>query len=139
MKTLSLLCLSLSLAFLSCKKYDDGPALSLKSKKARVANTWIIQQAYRDGEDVTEDYDEYTLRLDPDGNAELAALYSFGNFSFEFETDGTWSFANNNEELVLNFEDDAADAQYQILKLKSDEMWLRELGGEDELHLITKP
>lgn len=122
----------------SCNKYDDGPAFSLQSKKARVANTWVIAQAYNDGEDVTDSYDEYTLITSKDGNAELKAVYSFGNFTFNYETDGTWKFEDSEKTLVLDFEDNDADRSYQILRLKDDEMWLREEGGEDELHLVSK-
>ena len=125
-------------AFASCNKYEDGPAISLRSKKERIANTWQIEVAYNNGEDVTDQYDEYTLKFTKGGDAELAALYSFGAFSYEYDTDGTWSFGNNAEELDLDYEDDDADASFQILRLAEDELWLREKGGEDELHLMPK-
>ncbi|WP_070137841.1 hypothetical protein [Crocinitomix algicola] len=122
----------------ACKKYEEGPVLTLKTKKERVANTWVIEQAFRNGEDVTDDYDEFTLLTTKDGDASLAALYSFGDFSFEYETDGTWEFQSNKENLELDFDTDAADVTYQILKLEEDNMWVREKGGEDELHLMSK-
>ncbi len=122
----------------ACNKYEDGPKISLASKKSRVENTWKIGQALRNGEDVTSDYDEYTLSLTKDGDAKLAALYTLGNFSYETETDGTWEFKEQKENLFLNFQDDDFDNTYQILKLEKDDMWLREIGGEDELHLVSK-
>ena len=127
-----------ALTFASCKKYEEGPAISLRSKKERVANTWQIEKAYNNGEDVTDEYDEYTVKFTKAGDAELAALYSFGDFSFEYETDGTWAFQNNAEELAVDYENDDADRTYQILKLTEDELWVREKGGEDELHLMPK-
>lgn len=127
-----------TVVLVSCNKYEEGPAVSLASKKARVENTWKIGQALRNGDDVTSDYDEYTLKLTKDGDANLAALYTAGNFSYEAETDGTWEFKSNKENLFLNFQDDDFDQEYQILKLEKDDMWLREIGGEDELHLVTK-
>ena len=122
----------------SCNKYEEGPAVSLRTKKERVSNEWQIENAYRNGEDVTDEYDEYALRLRKDGDAELAALYSSGDFTFEYETQGTWSFEDKKEELNMDFENDEADRRYQILRLKEDELWLREIGGEDELHLMTR-
>lgn len=128
----------LLLVLTGCKKYDEGPAISLKSKKARVANTWIIDKAYSKGVDVTKDYDEFILKTTVDGDATLAALYSIGAFSFEYETNGTWQFENNKENIAFDYKNDAADKTYQILKLEIDNMWLREKGGEDELHLKAK-
>lgn len=119
----------------SCNKYEEGPGVSLRSKTERVSNTWMIDQAFRNGEEVTDEYDEFTLRTTKDGDAELAAIYSAGSFSFEYETDGTWSFKDNKETLELDFENDDADNSYQILRLAEDELWIRENGGEDELHL----
>lgn len=130
--------LAVALTFTSCKKYEDGPAVSLIPKKERVANTWQIEQAWNDGEDVTDNYDQYELQMLTDGDARLVAIYTWGDLTFEYETDGTWNFENNKEEIKLDFEDDDADNTYQILRLKETELWLREKGGEVELHLMPK-
>lgn len=126
----------LVLSVSSCSKYEDGPAISLRTKNERVANTWKIEQAMRNNQDVTADYDQYVLTMTKDGDARLEAIYSSGQFTFQFETDGTWKFDDSKEILILDFENNDADASYQILKLKEDELWIREQGGEDELHLI---
>jgi hypothetical protein len=140
MKITTILTFALSTVFAlsSCNKYEDGPSISLKSKKARVSNEWAIESASRDGEDVTSSYDEFTLQMMDDGDANLAAIYNFGNFSYEYETQGTWMFTDDKNNLKLDFEDDDADQEYQILKLQTNELWIRELGGEDELHLMSK-
>lgn len=119
----------------SCKKYEDGPVVSLRSKKERVANNWKVEKAYDDGEDVTDDFDQYDIDLTKDGDATVVAEYTFGEASFEYETDGTWSFQNNKEEIELDMENDDADKVYQILKLKEKELWVREKGEDLELHL----
>ncbi len=122
----------------SCTKYEEGPAISFRSKKQRVANTWQIDRAYRNGNDVTSDYDQFELQMLHDGDAKLVAIYTFGNFTYEYQTNGTWDFSDNKEDLILDFEDDEADRTYNILRLKEKELWLREVGGEDELHLIPR-
>lgn len=125
------------IGFTSCK-YEEGPAISVRSKKERMANTWKVVKAMDNGEDVTSHYDQYELQMLVDGDASIAAIYTSGNFSFEYESNGTWTFANNKEELMLDFEDDAADNTYQILKLEEKELWLREKGEDTELHLEPK-
>lgn len=122
----------------SCKKYEDGPALSLRSKKERISNTWKIEQAMENGNDVTSSFDQYELQLLNNNRANLAAIYTWNNFTFEYETSGTWDLMNNNEDLKLDFEDDDADNTYQILRLTEDELWLREKGDDLELHLIPR-
>lgn len=136
--TIATIALSTLITFSSCSKYEEGPVLSLKTKKARISNEWVIEKAQRNGEDVTSSYDEFTLEMKTDGDANLAASYTFGSFSFEYETQGTWMFTDNKNNLKLDFEDDEADQEYQILQLKTKELWIREVGGEDELHLMPK-
>lgn len=132
------LAVSLLLVAASCSKYEDGPMVSLRSKKARVANDWTFVKVTDDGEDVTDSYDEFELTLQEDGDASLVAQYDWGDFSFEFETDGTWMLTDNKEVLELDFESDDADEEYQILRLTENELWLREKGGDREFELEGK-
>lgn len=124
-----------SIGLSSCSKYEDGPMVSLRSKKERIANTWKVEKAMDKGSDVTASFEQYKLEMLSDGAASLAALYTLGDLTFEFETKGTWSLQNSNEDLQLDFENNAADKTYEILRLKEKELWLREKGGSLELHL----
>ncbi|MEX1132953.1 MAG: DUF5004 domain-containing protein [Flavobacteriales bacterium] len=124
-----------TIALSSCSKYEDGPAISLRSKTERLSNNWQVEKAYDNGSDVTSSFDQYRLEMLSGGSAALAALYSIGDLNFEFETTGTWELVNSNEDLRLDLENDAADRTYEILRLKEDELWVREKGGSLELHL----
>ncbi|MBP6311779.1 MAG: hypothetical protein KA408_05885 [Flavobacteriales bacterium] len=135
---LALFSLILLLAVTACKKYDDGPAISLTSRTERVANTWVIDQATADGNNVTSDFDNYVLTLTSDGDATLLATYTVFGADFTFDTNGTWNFQNSDEELVMDFENDAADGTYQIRRLTETQLWLRQVGDDLELHLKTQ-
>ncbi|HQV52864.1 MAG: hypothetical protein IPI00_15500 [Flavobacteriales bacterium] len=137
-RTTLLLAFTVTLLATSCKKYDDGPMFSLRSKTERISNTWRVDKATNGGNDVTSSFDQYELQLLSNGDATLAALYSLGSLSFEFETTGTWSFEDSKEDLRLDFENDAADRTYEILRLKEDELWLQDNGGGLELHLVSR-
>ena len=137
-RTTLLLAFTVTLLATSCKKYDDGPMFSLRSKTERISNTWRVDKASNGGNDVTSSFDQYELQLLSNGDATLAALYSLGSLSFEFETTGTWSFEDSKEDLRLDFENDAADRTYEILRLKEDELWLQDNGGGLELHLVSR-
>lgn len=127
-----------TIAFTSCNKYEEGPIVSLQSKKARVSNTWIVAEATDEGEDVTIQYDRFELYMSKDGDATLEADYQLGDIMVTTYTDGTWSFSENKEDLILDYEDDDADVAYQILKLTSKELWLRVKGDDLELQLESK-
>ncbi len=130
--------LAATLLSTGCKKYEDGPAFSLRSKKERIANTWRVEQALNGSQDVTSDFDQYELQMLTSGNATLSALYVLGEASFELQTNGTWSLENSKEDLVLDFENNDADETYEILRLKEDELWLRTMDNGLELHLIPR-
>jgi hypothetical protein len=112
----------------ACGKYEEGPSLSLRSKKARVANEWAIAYAYKfdDMKDKTTDYINETWEFKKDGD-----------FT-ERESDivdkaGTWDFMSDKEEIVISFPTKVK--KYKILRLKENEMWLKD--HEEELHLVT--
>ncbi len=130
--------LAATLLSTGCKKYEDGPAFSLRSKKERIANTWRVEQALNGSQDVTSNFDQYELQMLTSGNATLSALYTLGDLSFELQTNGTWSLENSNEDLRLDYENNDADETYKILRLKEDELWLRTMDNGLELHLIPR-
>ncbi|MBK8340913.1 MAG: hypothetical protein IPK99_13355 [Flavobacteriales bacterium] len=112
--TRTLLVLTACIALAGCKKYDDGPAFSLRSREERVANNWRVEQATDGGNDVTSAFSVYELRMTRDRDATLLASYTLGALTLDFQTSGTWDFENNSEDLRLDFENNAADATYQI-------------------------
>jgi len=136
-KSLTLMCaLTLSIVLgSSCQKYEEGPAVSLKTRKERVANTWAVEKAYRDGKDVTTDYGQYELQMLTSGFAKLVAVYHMEGIQYEYETEGTWKLENKDDDLRLDFGDNRADRTFTILRLKEDQLWLREKGGSEEIRL----
>ena len=135
MKTFKTLAFALiaAISFSSCQKYPDGPAISFITKLERVSNDWEVKEARRGGENVTDDYDEYSLYINKDYSARLEATYSFNDATFIYQTDGTWEFNNDKEELYFDFEDDDADGFYYILKLERDELWIEDKDDGTEL------
>jgi len=121
-----------------CKKYDEGPLINLTPRNERVANTWVIEEATADGDDVTADFDNYVLTLTTGGDATLLATYTVFGTDFTYDTNGTWAFQNDDEELVLDFEDNAADGTYQIRRLTESQLWLHKVGDDLELHLKSQ-
>ena len=124
----------------SCSPYEEGPAISLRSKTERVANTWRVNYAVEaDGDDQTSDYEEDRFILDKDGNV----TYTFEIAGTVFTATGTWAFTNDDENIRIQTSFDFlglpvdSDETYEILKLKETEVWIRDIDDDQiELHFV---
>ncbi|MFB6257897.1 MAG: hypothetical protein ABEH38_04325 [Flavobacteriales bacterium] len=122
--TLSLLILFVvSLTMTSCK-YEEGPFISLRSKKERVANTWKYKKIIRDnGDEITGDNlpdTELTFTKD-------------GDYKVNGNEQGNWEFGPDKEKLILKDENGNDQGEADILKLKEKELWIKNEQG-DEYH-----
>ncbi len=133
-----ILAVIMSFSFVGCNKYPDGPAVSLRTKTERVANSWKVAQALENGNDVTSDYNQFDLDLSKKGEAKLSANFTVFGADYQYTTSGSWSFVNTKESISFDFENDDADGVYTILKLKEDEMWLKRNGDNVELHFVSR-
>lgn len=111
----------------ACGKYEEGPGFSLRSKKARVANEWKVDYAYdlEDQQETTLDFTGETWEFTKDGEF-------FGKENSELDDAGTWEFISDKEEIIISFPTKVE--RYTILRLKENEMWLKD--HEEELHLV---
>ena len=132
MKTIKLTTLLLALALVfgstSCKKYEDGPGLSLRTKTARVAGDWEVEKYISaDGTEDT-DSDNTTYSFDKDGSGTISASESGNSFSIPF----TWEFTSNKEKIKLttNFMGTTETDEATILRLTNKEMWIKDSDGD---------
>lgn len=130
LKNISILVLALILItpFAGCKKYDEGPAFSLRTKKARVANEWKIDHAFEisSGAVTTQDYFNETWEFTKEGEF-------FERKNGVIDKSGTWDFISDKEAIQVN-KVGANSKIFTILKLKNKEMWLRD--SDEEYHLV---
>ena len=105
----------------SCNKYENGPGLSLRTKKARLANTWELTESIDGNTDISEYTKGITLTIDKDGN------FSFGGKTpqgAQAEGEGTWEFSSDKTTLILTETGATIPDKWVITKLKNDELWL---------------
>ncbi len=128
---LLLACMALP-ALQGCKKYPDGPALSLRTRTARVANTWKVDNYKINGNDYTSLVSGYTETFSKEG----AYSYSWGNTAGT----GTWAFQNEDQEIRLTGVSNQDSYTLVILKLEEKEFWYYYMDGNDknEFHMIQK-
>lgn len=111
----------------SCKKYEEGPALSFRSKADRVINVWDVKYALEDGKDKTFLYKDLTLDFMEDGRFVLSNLDEMDSV---YTNKGFWDLVNDKEDIRLLFNDPPIPNDritYDILRLKEDEFWIREV------------
>ena len=141
MKKLLLLVLPIALVFPACNKYEDGPALSLLTKKERLCNTWIIHSAYKNDVDQTSDFNAafagYTLTIKKDETYTLS--YRPFNVS-EYSESGTWNFNDKKTTVTFNKSGSSDATTWTILRLKQKELWAEYTDSGDvyEVHLVEK-
>ena len=111
--------ISIALSFTSCK-YEEGPGISLRSKKARVAGSWKLDKTFTNGAEqtVSETEKNTTLELTKDGGLSIKANGS--------SITGSWDFGDKKEtlEFKYNFFGNETVTKSKIIKLKNKDMWL---------------
>lgn len=82
----------------SCKKYDESPVLSLKTKTKRLSREWQIQDYYRNGNMETSQLLITNYLESYNKNGSHTRIYIDKNENRVSET-GQWKFDNNKEEI----------------------------------------
>ena len=122
----------------SCSKYEEGPGISFRSKKKRLANSWRIESVTVNGvERATE----------PLYAKQKHYIYESGSYVINIidpitlqaeDVQGDWKLYDNDKKLSVNRKNynGVADSleDYQILKLKEKSLWLRSLDNTIEYH-----
>lgn len=119
MKNYLLIILSI-LAFTGCRKYEEGPGLSLRSKKERVSNVWKIEKYFMNDEDRTAQIDSmyltYTLRKDGSYQELMSHMHMY------YIEDGKWSFIEDKSAIEIYRTNDTMT--WHIKKLEEDALWV---------------
>jgi len=135
-KKLLLIIVALVFTFAGCKKYEDGPTISLLPKKWRVDNTWKIDKVLENGQDVTSAYNAilpgYTMEMKKDNT--YTDNYTGGSAST-----GKWAFDSKKESITMTPDGGSSATTLKILKLKNSEMWLtdNDPNTPTEIHYVS--
>lgn len=139
---LLLLIIGLSM-FSACKKYEDNPYIfSLRTKEARVVNSWKYELVLRNGLDVTTgvvtdseneitiDYNKSSIGFDDEGR--FATWIHFNEVDTLtgknlVQYDGSWEFQSDKEQLLLTYDNPApptGDSEvWNLTRLQHRQLW----------------
>lgn len=112
----------------SCGKYEEGPKISFASKKSRMVNTWKEEKSIDGSTGI-----EYPCT----SNCEVLELKKDGTYSVNGTSlsGTTWQFSSDKEK--LEFVWGSVTTSSIILRLKSNELWLKDVSSNDEVHYVS--
>lgn len=129
----------------ACNKYEDGPLISLRSKKARVVNVWSANLIAANDKEITDTYKVYTLDFRKDNTFTWETSMSEDSTQINV-LEGTWDFGGLKQELVLTSEAgpgsvfDEKLLYLDILQLKEKSLWVNFISSEgDRMYVRFSP
>mgnify|MGYP001951702059 CR=1 FL=1 len=119
-KQLLVLILPVIMLTSSCKKYEDGPGVSFKSKKARLTGIWQVIDI-NGNSNITIQAFEF--------NANKNYSHSFRTLSGTDERSGSWDWEDKKKSLTIT--SDGTRKELKILRLTGKEFWFEEEDGDE--------
>jgi hypothetical protein len=137
--SLSLLCTLL--AGSGCKKYEDGPYLSFKSREERISNTWKVGKVLKNEEEITPlvNTDLPNLKWTFSTNGEATRSVDVNGTTVTVA--GQWALQSDDEEIriVIDSQLYSEDTVWVIIKLMEDEFWVRYAINKDSYEVHFTP
>lgn len=100
---------TIALSIASCKKYDEGPMVSIWPRKERIANKWQFTAVTINSKDTTRIFNDHVVEYTDKGTA----IYQIGNKKYF----GNWQLNNGGTDLDVSY-DSLGRMSYRILMLK---------------------
>ena len=116
--------------FQSCSKYDDGPAFSLRTKKARLVGEWEVVKV--SGQSSNQYFGvgyTYNFEFETDGDFEISVDYSSGGQSYSYSYSGEWEWEDGKETVEITI--DGSVEEFEIKQLTNKEMILEDGSNQD--------
>jgi hypothetical protein len=123
---ITVLALVASNCLFSCK-YEEGPNLSLRTKKARLSGTWNVDKITEDDGNIITPTSNYSLtyEFDKDGTGS----YELEVLGIKNETKLEWEFVDQKKKLKIDYADGNTITPL-ILRLTNDEFIVKTLEGD---------
>lgn len=132
-----------AMIFSSCGKYEEGPAVSLLTKKARITGSWTISETTIGG--VVQDDQGWvsTITMEKDGTGTYAFTGEYGGMTISTTSNLEWEFDDTKESLRIRVADedgvfyDNDWEESEIIKLTNSECWLQDTETYSGADVIT--
>ena len=117
-----------SVVLSSCGKYEEGPKISLASKKGRLTRSWTVEKWIdgKSGKEVACTSNCSVMELKKDGTIMINGTSWSGV---------TWRLSSDKEKLETVY--GSTTTSEIILRLTSKELWTKEIGSNDQTHYVS--
>ena len=111
--------------FSSCDKYPNGPSFSLRTKKARLCNEWLLTSYQVNGNEFIESQPTVKFAIDKDGTYSISSSETvLGQIQTDYDH-GTWTLDAEGTVLALLIDGEEFPSEYTINQLKNDAITLQ--------------
>ncbi|HON98368.1 MAG TPA: lipocalin family protein [Bacteroidales bacterium] len=128
----------------SCSPYEEGPAISLRSRTERLCNEWRLTRLYINGTEQTlSSFDQQTTLEFKDNGTVNYSYAVMDSTAIVITGSGTWEFNNDQTEVFTTITYTLGGTEkdtFKILRLKEEELWFEnnEDGDVVETHYEPK-
>ena len=146
MKKLNVILLTVVVSVLmltSCSPYEEGPAISLRSRTERLCNEWRLTRLYINGTEQTlSSFDQQTT-LEFEDNGTVNYSYAvMDSTAIVITGSGTWEFNDDQTEVFTTITYTLGGTEkdtFKILRLKEEELWFENNEDGDVVETHYEP
>jgi len=127
----------------SCSPYEEGPAISLRSRTERLDNEWRLTRLYINGTEQTlSSFDQQTT-LEFEDNGTVNYSYAvMDSTAIVITGSGTWEFNDDQTEVFTTITYTLGGTEkdtFKILRLKEEELWFENNEDGDVVETHYEP
>ena len=125
------------IVFSSCKKYDEGPAISLRSKEKRLCQEWEMKKIELNGTiDADEDFSYYYWDIHKEGTIDARLKYT--DESDEETKEFKWEWINDKKGIKITDQNGKKESSPYFHKLFKSNSSVKDDGAIDfEIKRLT--
>ncbi|MCF8445271.1 MAG: hypothetical protein K9G29_09715 [Crocinitomicaceae bacterium] len=120
----------LSLLAVSCGKYEEGPGISLLSKKNRITNVWSLSSRMTNSQTTNLSNSTWKVEIKDDETYSSQATYLGIPFLNE---SGIWKFSTDKSQLLTTPSGSSNTDSWEIIRLTKEELKLKYISGGDTI------
>jgi len=110
-------------SFQGCKKYEEGPGFSLRTKKMRLTGEWELDKLTAADGTVTTSMD-LEFEFEKDGDFTMTMSYAYYGYSYNYSVKGDWEWEDSKSKVEITMGNSVTE--YEIIRLTNKEMILED-------------